>query len=151
MKNNIKPYSDIVNWVDFNGLQSEESLENYVSQKVNLSKLVGKYTDSGAHKIIDLVMHNINYFSRENFNSRRYSLIQSGGMFRSNEIASMRNSIGYSLNPQAPTFDISSYGNSSRVRRALYLDKPLRLKSFVTDIYRLPLKNYNILPVKVYH
>jgi hypothetical protein len=151
MKNNIKPYADIVNWVDFNGLQSDESLENYVEQKVNLSKLVGKFTDSGNQKIIDLVMHNINYYSKENYSSRRHSLIRSGGMVHSNSVASMRNSIGYSLNPQAPTFDISSYGNPSRVRRALYLDKPLRLKSFVSDIYRLPLKNYNILPVKVYH
>ena len=132
MKISNKPYSDIVNWVDFNGLQSDESLENYVSQKVNLSKLVGKYTNSGEHKIIDLAMHNTNYFSRENLKSRRYSYIPSIGMFRSNEIASMRNSIGYSLNPQAPTFDINSYGSQSRVRRSLYLDRPLRLKSFVS-------------------
>jgi hypothetical protein len=102
-------------------------------------------------KIIDLVMHNVNCYSRENISTRRNEPLVSSWKKSMLEIASVRPGLGLELNPQAPAFDPGTYGSKNRTSRALYLDKPLVLDSFKRDIYRLPLENFSLLPVKVYH
>jgi hypothetical protein len=94
---------------------------------------------------------NINCYSRENITSRRYNPITSSRRPFHREAASIRPGIGLELNPQSASYDPELYGSKRRTSRALFLEKPLVLDSFKQDIYRLPLENFSILPVKVYH
>ena len=151
MKNNSAPYGDIAKWVDFDALESDQLLNEYVTGKTNLSRAIGKYTKTKGAKIIDLAMHNVNCYSRENIRNSRNEPFVSSWKKRMPKIASVRPGLGLELNPQAAAFDPQSYGSKNRTSRALYLDKPLVLDSFKRDIYRLPLENFSILPVKVYH
>ena len=151
MKNNSSPYGDIAKWVDFNELESDQLLNEYVSGKTTLSRVIGKYTMTHGAKIIDLAMHNVNCYSKENIISRRNEPFVSSWWKWKPEIASVRPGLGLELNPQAAAFETESYGNQKRTLRALHLDKPLILDSFKRDIYRLPLENFSLLPVKVYH
>jgi hypothetical protein len=151
MKNNYSPYGDIAKWVDFDALESDQLLNEYVSGKTTLSRVIGKYTMTNGAKIIDLAMHNLNCYSKENIISRRNEPFVSSWWKWKPEIASVRPGLGLELNPQAAAFETESYGNQKRTLRALYFDKPLILDSFKRDIYRLPLENFSLLPVKVYH
>ena len=151
MKRNMRPYGDIANWVNFDELESSQLLDDYVAGKTSLSRAIGKYTFKGDFKMIDLAMHNINCYSKENIGSKRYSPIASLDSPLFGEAASMRPGIGLELNPQSASYDPKLYGSKRRTSRALFLDKPLILDSFEQDIYRLPLENFSILPVKVYH
>jgi hypothetical protein len=151
MKNNSAPYGDIAKWINFDALESDQLLNEYVTGKTNLSRAIGKYTMTEGAKIIDLVMHNVNCYSRENISTRRNKPLVSSWKKSMLEIASVRPGLGLELNPQAPAFDPGAYGSKNRTSRALYLDKPLVLDSFNRDIYRLPLENFSLLPVKVYH
>ena len=147
----MAPYGDIKHWVDFDALESSKLLNDYVSGRTNLSRAIGKYTNTRGHKIIDLAMHNMNCYSDENMITRRYSPISSSGKSFIRDVASVRPGIGYELNPQAASYDPEMYGSRRRTSRALFLEKPLVLDSFKNDIYRLPLENFKLLPVKVYH
>lgn len=151
MKSNMAPYGDVARWVDFDELESSQLLDDYITGKTNLSRAIGRYTFTGAFKIIDHVMHNINCYSKENVGSKRYAPVTSRGRSLYGEAASIRPGIGLELNPQSASYDPDLYGSKRRTSRALFLEKPLVLDSFKQDIYRLPLENFSVLPVRVYH
>ncbi len=152
MRKNSSPYGDITTWIDFNKLESDILLYEYVKGEITLSKVIGKYTKTNRFKIIDLIMHNINCFSKENIFSNRNQPFVSNNWKWKREIASLRPSIGLDQNPQGVSFDIKNYGRKkTTLSSVLSLDKPLLLDSFKYPIYRLPLENLSLLPVKVYH
>lgn len=151
MKRNVRPYSDIVQWVDFNALSTKDALNSYVNNKVGISKLVGRNTEAWGYKIIDLLMNNINFYSAENIAEKRIALIRSNqGSKVLSKVSSMRPGIGVNSNPQVPLFDMFGYGNPKKIKSVLSLNEPLKLDSFHDPIYRFPLENFDILPVKVY-
>ena len=151
MQANHSPYGDISRWVDFDSLNSSETLNLYVNGDLKMSRVVGKNTFYRNEKMIDLMMHNINAFSKSNFRSHRHRHLLSKSnpsMFR--EKASTRIGVGLNSHPQTPSFVKGTYSNKRKTKGVLYFDDPIDIPSFKDKIYRLPIKNYKILSVKVY-
>jgi len=149
------PYGHIKDWVDFEELSSLDRVNQYIGGVNSMSYAVGRATRnslkySGNLKMIDIVMHNINCYSRNNF-SKHYPIpaVRSTSGHVGMPISSLRPGLGLNQNPQSPNMDKSNYMEPTR-RGIVKLTKPLKLNGFRYDIERLPLKSYDELPVKVY-
>ncbi len=149
------PYGHITDWVDFNELASIERVNQYINGENTMSYAVGQATKRsskriGNLKMIDIVMHNINFYSRNNFNRPNpVGFVKSTSSVPRKVVSSLRPGLGLNQNPQSPNMDKNNYMEPSR-SGAVRLSKPLKLNGFLYHIERLPLKCYDELPVQVY-
>jgi hypothetical protein len=149
------PYGHITHWVNFNELASIERVNQYINGENTMSYAIGQATKRsfkriGNLKMIDIVMHNINYYSRNNFSrTNPVSMVRSTSANPGMAVSSLRPGLGLNQNPQSPNMDKNNYMDPSR-SGVVRLTKPLRLNGFRYDIERLPLRSYDELPVKVY-
>jgi hypothetical protein len=150
MERGSRPYGDIVNWVDFDGLKSNESMADYVNEGFTLSRTVSKYSSVRSPKMIDIMLHNINCYSKKNYKTKQHKLALSTSVGSKSYSASIRPGLGFDVYDQSPAFDKMTYAKKNKARGVLYIEKGIRIPSFKKDIHRLPFKNYKIMPVTVY-
>ena len=138
-RNNKPPYGDIERWIDFHELEKDKTIDSFVNKELKMSRVVGKLTFYKKRKMIDLMMHNINAFSKENIKLRKHGyLLSTSNPNHFDPSASIRPGVDLNTNPQVPSFNKLDYMNWSR--SLLSCKQGIDLPSFRGVIHRLPMK-----------